>query len=119
MVNQIELGPNSHGFVDEDGNYIIDTTPDSLEIFIEGTNCTNEEFLEWFLTIEEANNRFDLCATANNMLIDIGGSGMDFTLGTKLTVEFDAYFNALIELRISQAKRAIDQIACNALRELR
>ena len=106
IVSSAERGPSSHGFVDDDGCRLIDTSPDHLEIKFEPVNCTLKEFLAWFCFLNEY-RQYDLIPCADGSYIDLAGSPLDLSLGAEVTITFDEYFEALIETRISDAKRQL------------
>ncbi len=68
------------------GEYI-DTGPDREVYWLKGINCTVEEFIEWFFETPEGEN---FCSD-QEVLIDIGGTGLDMSVGKTLTVTFDEY----------------------------
>lgn len=115
VVDAADKGPSYHGFIDDNGLPFFDTSPDRTEITFEGINCTSAEFIEWFLTLEERAGRFDLLWGDDETLIDIGGSPIDLTTGTILEIDFDDYFNALIENRITEANSQIERCVNIAL----
>ncbi|MEI8659225.1 hypothetical protein [Vibrio sp. Hal054] len=111
VIGARDRGPSENGCCDDDGWPCVDTTPDCEEIRFEGVNCTTEEFIEWFLMVEQSQDRYDFIGMAGegDSLLDIGGSTIDCTVGTVLEVTFDAYFDALLTVRINDANRALDQ----------
>ena len=109
VVDSLEQGPSVHGYRDDDGGLLFDTTPDRTKIYLKGINCTQREFMDWFLTIEESLDRWDLLSSCDDSLVDIGGSPIDLSVGTVLEITFDDYFEALIELRIKKAIHDIDR----------
>ena len=115
VVSEIDKGPSSHGFVDDIGRLLFDTSPERTEIKFEGINCTSSEFLEWFLTLEEYEGRSDLIWGDDDTLIDIGGSPLDLSPGKKFEIEFDEYFNAFVENRIDVANKQIERGIENVL----
>jgi hypothetical protein len=106
IVSSDDRGPSTHGFVDDDGYRFIDTSPDHLEVKFEPVNCTLKEFLAWFVFLNEY-RRYELIPCSDGSFIDLAGSPLDLTLGTEITITFDEYFEALIETRISEAKRKL------------
>lgn len=109
VIESIQKGLGNHGLHDEsDDGILINTTPDIAVIYLEGVNCSPSDFIQWFLTVEESLGRYDLIWGDDNSLIDIGGSPLNLSPGAELEVTFDEYFAALLELRISEAKRALD-----------
>ncbi|WP_390241895.1 hypothetical protein [Vibrio sp. R78045] len=110
VIDEIEKGPASHCFTDDNGELLIDTSPDRSEIILKGINCNPSEFIKWFLTVEESKGYYDLVSDGSDTLIDIGGSPHDFSAGKELHISFDEYFNALIETKITTANAQLDKL---------
>ncbi len=79
-------------------------------VMLDGLNCSVSEFLDWFLAVELANERYDLIANNDDDLVDVGGSIHCLDVGQVLSVNADDYAAALIELRIAQAHRELDAL---------
>lgn len=100
IISSEEKGPNVSCGDYYDG-------PDREEYALEGVNCTVDEFIEWFLETERGE---DFCA--GDKLIDIGGSSLDMTPGSLLSVTFDEYITGWSK-RVKQF--ALNQIHLDAM----
>ncbi|MCG6391786.1 hypothetical protein [Vibrio fluvialis] len=120
VIETRDRGPSVNGYSDDEGWPCFATMPDCEEIRLEGVNCTTEEFIEWFLIVEQSLDRYDFIGMAgeDNSLLDIGGSSIDCTVGAMLEITFDAYFDALLTVRINDANRVLEHQLMLAKRHL-
>ncbi|MDA0146171.1 hypothetical protein OCT63_18250 [Vibrio sp. RW] len=102
IVDSEEKGPSTHGFRDDEGDFLFDTSPDRLSIQLKPLNCSMSEFIEWFYFINEYNN-YELIVCDDGSLIDLSGTSLDVTVGRVIEINFDEYFHALVETRIKEA----------------
>jgi hypothetical protein len=105
IVSSVDVG------ISHDGCGTPDSNPDRTNYFIEPINCTNAQFLDWFLETESGR---DFCSDGE-MLIDIGGSTMSLTIGDTLTVGFSEWFKAWLDRSADYGKCAIASAVEKAL----
>lgn len=110
VIGSMDKGPSAHGYIDDEGDLLIDTSPDRTKIYLKGINCTPTEFKNWLLIVEESLDRWDLISCGENSIINIGASRIDFSIGSELEISFDDYIDALIEVRIKNAKIQLDKL---------
>lgn len=108
VVGSIDKGPSTHGYRDPEGELLIDTSPDRTVIYLQGINCTPSEFQHWLFTIEESQDRWDLISLSEDSIVDIGGSQIDFSIGTEVEIHFEQYFNALIKNAHNQLEKLVN-----------
>lgn len=90
---------------DPNGFYI---GPERVDIQLEGINCTVEEFNDWFFKTEAG---WDFCESEKS-IIDLGGSKIDLTPGTVITVSFKDVLNTQID---EAARKAESELAIMSL----
>ena len=79
----------------DDDDFLMDSAAGFSEYQLEGITCTPEEFVEWFLETTEGEHFI----TSVDDLIDLHGSSLDLSPGTKLSVDFDQYFDGWLDNR--------------------
>ncbi|MBY8168112.1 hypothetical protein KW507_15665 [Vibrio fluvialis] len=114
ITGAIDRGSSFHDEVDEQGRTVIDTSPDHRVYTLEGINCSVAEFMAWF-DVTQVDHALIICG---DQLIDLGGAAVSLSVGDTLEIPFPRYFDALIDSRIAQANRELDQRIRTALSEL-
>ncbi|EGQ9133381.1 hypothetical protein GA069_26735 [Vibrio parahaemolyticus] len=109
VVSSSERGPSYRDNVDEEGRAIFDTSPDHVVYTLIGVNCTAEEFTDWF-RVTDIDRCFIVGGETSNQLFDLGGGDIQLTVGMRLEVTFESYFDALIEEKIEYANRSIENM---------
>ena len=102
------------GDVDGAGFWNPDGNPERDHIRIEGINCTNEEFLDWFLATERGGS---FCSDYPLGFIDLGSPVViDSSIGAVIEVSFEEYFKSKIDTMVRAAKHQVHNIYIKAKR---
>lgn len=90
----------------------IDSNPDRTSYELEALNCSNYEFLDWFLLMDSS----DGFCTDGIRLIDLGNTTSNLTTGSVITVTYQEIIEAWLNNKAVSAKADIAKHAL-AVRE--
>jgi hypothetical protein len=80
--------------------------PGRIVYELQGIDCQIEEFMDWYLVVQEA-QYFAFCPP--NLLIDLGGGFISLEEGQVLTVAFNEYFDGWLNEELADWRRCSRQ----------
>ncbi len=105
IVSSVDRGVS----VDDYGT--IDSNPDRTTHYLEATNCSIHEFMDWFFMTE---NSSDFC-TDGESLIEIGASTINLAIGQTLSVSYSEWSQGWLKRQVESAKHEIASAVEKAL----
>lgn len=103
---------------DEHDNYY--AGPGRTDILLSPICCSLDEFLDWFLITKAGENfcRFADTGELSGRITDIGGCGLDLSVGRVLSVSYESWLPLYLDSLVTSAKRDINAQYNNAIDRL-
>ena len=97
-----------------DCNGHIDSNPGRENLSIEPLNCTTSEFLDWFLQVD---TECVFCSDGET-LTDIGGSTLDLSVGSILSVSYSEWFSVWLTDQVEHAKSQVSRMTEESMKRI-
>src|SRR5690606_11571757 len=103
---------------DEHDNYY--AGPGRTDILLSPICCSLDEFLDWFLITKAGENfcRFADTGELSGRITDIGGCGLDLSVGRVLSVSYESWLPLYLDSLVTSAKRESNAQYNNAIDRL-